>query len=94
VVHTSRPVNDVPNQLNARHSLDDIVAKLSNTNTREPDVEQEAHARSPSDNALGGVERNVPATTPNDFLSALLAQDRRCKLATFHYIIGYRGIVL
>jgi hypothetical protein len=45
VVCTSRPINDVPNQLNARHSLDNIVAKLSSTNTREPDVGQEVHVQ-------------------------------------------------
>jgi hypothetical protein len=71
VVHTSRPISDVPNQLNARSSLDDLLADL---NTREPAVEQEAHARSSSDNAFGGVEWNVlrDEMTANDFFSTLL----------------------
>jgi hypothetical protein len=78
--HVPEARSDIPERLTTRDAVDDFMTAIANMNAREPDAEQEAHARGPSGNAIGVVERNDDSTespasnlTPEDFLSAMLS---------------------
>jgi hypothetical protein len=67
-----------PERLTTRDAVEDFMAAIGNVNTREPDVQQEAHARGLSDNPFGIVERNEatddsPPLNSDDLFDTMLS---------------------